>query len=280
MVASSLQRWVEKHPLASFFTMAFVISWLGMIPMAASSSGPRAVQSPVFALLGGGGPMLAALIVSLLLGNWRGVRGLLAPLLEWRVGIAWYLIALFWPAVVALVAIGLGTSLGFPAPAFGSGGSWFMLMPIFVGNVVLGAPLEEIGWRGFALPRLQSRHGALASSLILGVVWASWHVPLFLQKGNPTPLSSFPLWFVLLLGNAIVYTWIYNNTRGSLLLVILFHAACNTAFPAVPSLLMAGLTWLGIIVIVVLLGPVQLSRRKISLGREPGDETQTTGRNT
>jgi hypothetical protein len=87
-------------------------------------------------------------------------------------------------------------------------------------------------------------------------------MPLFLQKDYPTPISSFPVWFILLLGNAIVYTWIYNNTRGSLLLVILFHAAYNTTFPAEPSLLMAGLTWLGVIIIVALFGPVRLSRIK------------------
>jgi membrane protease YdiL (CAAX protease family) len=262
MLTSPFYRWIERQPIVSFYILAFVISWSGMIPMAAYSRGLIPIQSPLFAYLGAGGPTLAALIIALLLGGKRGLRELFAPLLRWRVGIAWYCVALFWPPVIVLFAIGLGTLLGSPIPAFTNHGSWFMLLPIFLGHAVLGAPLEEVGWRGFALPKLQTKYSALASSLIVGVLWGLWHVPLFLQKGYPTPISSFPVWFVLLLGNAIVYTWIYNNTRGSLLLAILFHAAYNTVFPAQPSLLMAGLTWLGIIIIVALFGPARLSRTK------------------
>lgn len=262
MTTSPLYRWIERHPIVSFYILAFVISWSGMIPMAAYSWGFTHIQSPLFAYLGAGGPTFAALILALLLGGTRGVRDLFAPLLRWRVGIAWYCVALLWPPVIVLLANGLGTFLGLPNSTFANLGSLSMLLPIFLGNALLGVPLEEVGWRGFALPKLQTWYSALASSLIVGVLWGLWHIPLFLQRGYPTPMSSFPVWFVLLLGNAIVYTWIFNNTRGSLLIVILFHTAYNTVFPAEPSLLMAGLTWLGVIIILSLFEPARLSRTK------------------
>lgn len=262
MSKSPLYRLIEQHPIMSFYILAFVISWSGMIPMAAYSWGLVSIQSPLFAYLGAGGPTFAALIVALLVGGKRGLRELFAPLFRWRVGIAWYCVALFWSPVIILLAIGLGTLLSLPVPAFANFGSWSILLPIFLGHALLGVPLEEVGWRGFALPKLQTKYSALASSLIVGVLWGLWHIPLFLQKGYPTPISSFPVWFVLLLGNAIVYTWIYNNTRGSLLLVILFHAAYNTVFPAEPSILMVGLTWLGVILLLSLFGSARLSRTK------------------
>src|SRR3989304_3301789 len=105
MLASPLYRWIERHPIASFYTLAFVISWLGMIPMAAYSWGLIPIQSPLFAFLSAGGPAFVAGIVASLLGGKRGVQALFAPLFQWRVGIAWYCVALFWSPVIVLVAI-------------------------------------------------------------------------------------------------------------------------------------------------------------------------------
>jgi membrane protease YdiL (CAAX protease family) len=85
---------------------------------------------------------------------------------------------------------------------------------------------EEMGWRGYVLPRLQAKHSALVSSLILGVVWALWHLPRYFAPGNT---GSFGLLMLKLLADAVIYTWVYNNTRGSLLLTTILHAAGNTA---------------------------------------------------
>ena len=95
---------------------------------------------------------------------------------------------------------------------------------------------EEIGWRGFALPKLLERHSALISSLILGALWAIWHFPYALTQG--TFLAEVPLhWFFInLLALSIIYTWIFNNTNGSLLLVLLFHAAGNVTSNLLPIL--------------------------------------------
>jgi membrane protease YdiL (CAAX protease family) len=83
-----------------------------------------------------------------------------------------------------------------------------------------------MGWRGYVLPRLQAKYNALVSSLILGVIWGFWHLPKFLTPGNTSP---FGLFIVRIIAVAVIYTWIYNNTKGSLLLVTLFHAASNAA---------------------------------------------------
>lgn len=88
---------------------------------------------------------------------------------------------------------------------------------------------EELGWRGFALPRLQARMSALSASLILGLLWALWHLPLYLTAGHPLSEVFFG-WFLLsILADAILFTWIFNNTRGSLLVVLLFHASIATS---------------------------------------------------
>jgi membrane protease YdiL (CAAX protease family) len=105
------------------------------------------------------------------------------------------------------------------------------LLPLFVGsilaNMVIGGGLEEVGWRGFALPRLQAEYSALTASLILGIVWVGWHAPLFIVTGVvQAELAPLPF-LVQGLALAIVFTWLYNSTRGSLLLVVLLHGAVN-----------------------------------------------------
>jgi len=91
---------------------------------------------------------------------------------------------------------------------------------------------EEIGWRGYVLPRLQAKHTALAASLILGVIWGFWHLPKFLSHWNTV---SFAWFMVHTLAGSVLYTWMYNGTKGSLLLVTLFHASANTAGMFVPK---------------------------------------------
>ncbi len=272
MVASPLYRWIARHPIVSFYILAFVISWLGWIPQAAYSQGLIPTQSPLFLLLGNGGPTFAALIVTSLLGGKRGVRELLAPLLQWRVGIVWYCVALFWQPSILLVVIGLGTLLGTPTPDFAKVSPWFMVLPILLTTVLINV-WEEVGWRGFALPRLQARYSALASSLIIGVLWGLWHLPLFLDNSNPMSTFPFFAWYIGIVASAILYTWVYNNARGSLLVVTLFHAAASTAtvavfvasgnaIPVQGFLLWTGLTCLAAIIIVALFGPARLSRAR------------------
>lgn len=272
-MTSPFSPWMRRHPVVSFYVLAFVISWLGWVPQVAYSRGLLPIQSPLFTLLGGGGPAFAAIIVTLVLAGKRGVRELFTPLLRWRVSVVWYCVALFWQPVILLAAIGLDRLLGKPAPDFGLVGPWFVAVPMFL-TYLLSNLWEEVGWRGFALPRLQARSSALLSSLIIGVLWGLWHLPLFLERNSPMSTFPFYAWFVGTVASAVLYTWLYNSAKNSLLIVTLFHAAGNTATAAVflafrraisvqDFLLVTGLTCLAAIVIVALFRPARLSRQPV-----------------
>ncbi|MFB0537313.1 MAG: type II CAAX prenyl endopeptidase Rce1 family protein, partial [Anaerolineae bacterium] len=141
---------------------------------------------------------------------------------------------LFGPAILVLAAIGLDFMLGGATPDFNnvdarrifgtSTNLWYFVVPFFLVDVLTNG--EEIGWRGYVLPRLQARFSALVSSLILGVVWGLWHLPRFWVAGDT---ESFALATLHNIAMAVLFTWVYNNTNGSLLMVTLFHAAINTA---------------------------------------------------
>jgi membrane protease YdiL (CAAX protease family) len=127
-----------------------------------------------------------------------------------------------------------------------------------------GGLSEEFGWRGYALPELQAKWNALVSSLILGVIWAAWHIPLWFLAGSSQQGTSFWIFLANLVLTSILYTWLVNNARGSILVAVVFHAISNTVaqmFPEPTSNLfywiILGLT---VIIVVVLYGPRRLSR--------------------
>lgn len=236
----SILSYVKRYPLIFCFTLAFLFTWSNWLPQAMTDHGLLEIQVPGFiTLIAGYGPALAAILVAGLVQGRVGLRRLLAGLVRWRVGLRWYLAALLIPPAIQFSALGLHLLLNreplhlaasAPLP-FGSDGLplWgqgLMLFVIFIlGFDGLG---EELGWRGYALPKLQAKHGALVSSLILGFFWAAWHLPYMLSAGSALAGKPFSLFLLNLLGISIVYTWIYNNTRGSTLLAILFHAVGNT----------------------------------------------------
>ena len=126
---------------------------------------------------------------------------------------------------------------------------------------------EELGWRGYALPRLQARHSALLASIVLGLLWGLWHLPLFLTQGDARASIPFGWWMAGIVVAAIVYTWVYNHTQGSLLIVLLLHtttaltssflssAATTPMFEVVVQLVAVG-------ILVLATGPTSLSRQQ------------------
>jgi uncharacterized protein len=227
---------LKRHPVFWFFLFAFLISWMGMLPLMLYGRGSFPFTSPVFNIVGGLGPTIAAVIVALALKGKAGLKELFWPLLWGRVGIQWYLVAFLGMVLLAGTGLVLLFLFNGTAPNWARFGPLIGIVPIFLLNLVSNV-WEEIGWRGFALPRLQARYSALVASLILGALWAAWHLPLLLNPANP--MSAFP-WFATLINitaTAIIYTWIYNNTRGSLLLVTLFHAASNMVAFALSAVL-------------------------------------------
>jgi membrane protease YdiL (CAAX protease family) len=128
--------------------------------------------------------------------------------------------------LIAALALAAGTLFGQPFPDF-AGFAWFSLLPIFIG-MLLSNVWEEIGWRGFALPRLQERYNDLVIVLLMGFLWELWHLPLYLNPANPMSGLN-PLLFILFsLALTALYTWLYNHTRPSLFFVTVFHAMSNT----------------------------------------------------
>jgi membrane protease YdiL (CAAX protease family) len=209
-----LRTLIKRHALAAYFVLAFALSWSLVLLSSASL---------LFAFLALFGPASAALIVTAVEEGRAGVLALLRRVVEWRVGMRWYVVALGLPFALGLAAIGLHVLLG-GSYAFRPGGP--LLLSLVLGALVLG---EELGWRGYALPRLQARYSSLAASLILGALWAAWHLINATIPGLEAYWHSFPAFVLFVIPQTILFTWLANRTRGSLLLAWLLHAAINTA---------------------------------------------------
>jgi membrane protease YdiL (CAAX protease family) len=204
---------MKRYPLSTFFVLTYVLSWWPW-PL-------YTVHLFPFPLLATG-PMLAALLMTGIIGGWTGTKAFLLRLVQWRARPSWYAVILLLPVVIWGGAVILKVLLGAPVPAVANSVGWPSLVLGFLLYLVnpLQGPLgEEPGWRGFALPHLQSKWSALVASLILSVFWAMWHLPLILSGQIPWPLllSIIPL--------AILFTWLYNGTNGSLFIVLVFHAS-------------------------------------------------------
>lgn len=206
---------MRKYPVAWFYILAFGISWLGMISIVLGSQGITPFDSPYFQFLSifyAIGPALAAAIVSQMSHGQTGVGDLLKGLIRWRGGLVWYIVAVLGPAVLLIAAQVITRLLGLPVTITMP---QVVLSPYVIFGVavnLLANTCEEIGWRGFALPRLQKRHNALLATLIVGTLWGLWHLPLVFLAG---PMSEYPfLWFISIVAEAFAYTWIYNSTKG------------------------------------------------------------------
>jgi membrane protease YdiL (CAAX protease family) len=225
---------IRAFPLAAYFVLAYALSWLILVPaglgMLPDSSAGVLVWLPPF------GPAVAAFVVTARIGGRPAVGQLLRRLVQWKVGIRWYLLVLL--GIPLLELMGAFAVLG-AVPLDDLARNWpviFTTYPIYVLYIAIFTGMgEEPGWRGFALPRLQDRHGPLLATAVLAVVWASWHLPNVLF-GGWTGLS-FSLWLVQTLASAFIYTWVYNRTGGSILLAALLHGAINGSSGLVTGLL-------------------------------------------
>lgn len=244
-----LQQWLQQHPLFSYFFLAYAISWILTIPVILSEwhiLPKNAFTFYFFFTIKSFGPFLAAYIMTRVLEGKEGVLRLKQSIRQIRAGWQWYLFILLGIPTLMLFGISvlpraLASFQGYP-PHF--------LVTYLVSFILIffaGGPLgEEPGWRGFALPRMQSRYGALRGTLLLGVLWTLWHLPDFLtsaQKGGPgTGLYPFytglPVFFLEVIALAIIFTWVFNNTKGSIFIAILLHASYN-AFGVVQPLFSA-----------------------------------------
>ncbi|MEJ7816105.1 MAG: type II CAAX endopeptidase family protein [Rubrobacter sp.] len=274
---SSLSSVVKRHPIITFFVLAYALSWLAW-PLWASGLYPIA---PVFSFA----PFLAALVVLAITHGKSGIGGLLRRMVRWRVGIRWYAVALLVPAGITVAAAVLNVLLGARAPSAADLGGWTGLLPGFAIALIipgLGGAWEEPGWRGFALPRLQAGRSALFAALILGVLIAGWHVPLMVV-GDVHWSDT-----VSIMGAVIVFNWVFNNANGSVLIIMMMHATNNAVsgsffgpmFSGTDSVrqgwLLAALWCVVAIVVVILAGPAHLSRTHKKQEEKGAEEPSAT----
>jgi uncharacterized protein len=214
---------IKRHPLAAFFTLACSLTWFGGWASDALYNGTLlsiALALPLALLIPG--PLIAALIVTALTSGKPGLRALLRSLTQWRVSLHWYLIALLLPSALSLFAVYLNVLLGAPAPTAAQFSSWSSLLFTFglrLVNPFDGPVMEELGWRGYALPRLQARYSPLTANLILSVLVATWHLRWIMNGDLPA------IYLPAIIAATILFGWIVNSTQGSVLLALLFHAA-------------------------------------------------------
>lgn len=252
---------------ALYFILAYFFSWCAYVPLALQGQGLLNGVPSWLHLAAGYGPLLAAFLVTAWSGGREGLGELLGRLTRWRIGWGWLAAALsplmVFGAVVLIRRLVSGTwqsASGFgkvaELPSLGWLSGWLAW-------ILISGLGEETGWRGFALPRLQARYSARDASLILGLLWAGWHAPAFFYNYE---LSLFSvLAFVIgIVAGAMVLTWLYNSTGGSVFATILWHGSYNAVVAGSEGLVAAAITAaviLAFIVIVRRYGPETLSPR-------------------
>ena len=270
---------VRRYPLIVFFVLAYVFSWWTW-PLYAFGLSP----SPIIAF----GPFLAAILVLALTTGKGGVVTLLRRMVRWRVLPVWYAVALLLPVAISGGAALLNVVvLGASAPSPAELGAWSGLVPTFFLLLLvpgIGGAWEEPGWRGYALPKLQGGHSALLASLILGVVWAFWHLPLMVI--GQIHLSD-PVYIVAW---TVVLTWVFNNTNGSVLIAMLMHNMHNVISGYYFSAMFSGADWVRqgwllvalwcavAAIVVVVNGPEHLSRKYTRQTLTPPEASAPTPR--
>jgi len=262
---------VRRYPALSLLVLAAI---LGVAPVVAVNAG---LLPPGASQLGALSAGLAGIILAAVEGRKGGVRELLGRFLIWRVGIQWWLFALLFTIIPSVASLYLFNLFGGPAVDWSGLKPLYSVVPTIIILTILAGIGEEFGWRGFALPRLQARHNALVSSLIVGLVWGIWHIPLFLTKGTVqyawrmeagliAPILGYTLFCIAW---SVQYTWVFNNTKGSVLLAAVVHGAGNAwigeyidvyrgHFGGVVAFMVV--SWIVSIIIVLLAGPTNLSR--------------------
>jgi membrane protease YdiL (CAAX protease family) len=235
---TTIRAFIKRHPVLSYFVLAFAISWGGILPIIGGVGAiPGTAEQttklfPAVYLVTVAGPSLAGLLLTGLTGGWTGFRELGSRLLKWRVGARWYAVALLTTPLTVMATL---LSLSLISPEFLPGFlatsvKASMLQFGFVASVgLLTGLLEELGWTGFAIPRLLGRHGVLATGLFVGLLWGAWH---FLSNiwgsgtssGVPLALFMPAILFSFLPPYRVLMVWVYDRTE-SLLVAMLMHAS-------------------------------------------------------
>lgn len=222
--------------LAAFFLLTFAVTWTAWVAVATATPGNAAFSTggPVF-LLGVFAPGLVAVALTALFEGRVGVVRLLARIGTWHVAGRYYLFAVAYMSVTKVLAAATHRVVVGTWPTLGGTSLVVMAAAILTSTWVQAG--EEVGWRGYALPRLAARIGLSWASVLVGVTWALWHWPLFVLPATGSTGQSFPIYLLHVTGLSVAMSWLYWKTEGSLLLVMLMHAAVNNTTGIVPAVL-------------------------------------------
>jgi uncharacterized protein len=249
-VSSPLKRLIMRHPLIAFFVIAFAGTWIAFLPLVLGQNGlglfPYTIPeigpwppSYLFAALGALlGPTLASFTVTAITTGKAGMQHLLRRYVIWGVGLRWYLLVLVGVPVFQLVCASVFLGI---APLTALIQQWPLYFTTFLPNVLIITVAvqiwEEGGWSGYAVPNLQKRFGAVRTALILGPLWALWHLPAFFVPGQIfdqkvgaiTMIVQMVLMIIVAILTRIFMIWVFNNTKGSILIAILLHASLDAS---------------------------------------------------
>ena len=288
---------MKRRPLPAFFALTFGLTWglgacFALFPAQLTAVFDKvSVTNPLF-MLAVYAPSISAIVVTGFIDGVAGIRRLLGGFFRWRIGIQWYLAILVGIPMLSVIAILinaaitqtplridhwyqlflLGPTGHWIADAAGAGGLWSVVLVILGSFFADPGPFgEELGWRGFALPRLLNGRSALVAGVILGIIWGVWHLPAFLIGGTPQNSMSFPLFIVGAVGISVLMTWAFKGTGSSVLSAVLIHWTFNTCsdLTKMPlALVSVGLIVIAAALVVAINGP-ELSRSRVYEGALP-----------
>jgi membrane protease YdiL (CAAX protease family) len=264
--------------LWAYLGLTFALAWAAWVPAAVFFGNTDRPGLPSLTLglvvlqtLGVAAPTIAAQLVLRASGRRDLISWIASRYRIWRVHPAWYLVAGLLAPAITLLSLGIraladphfqiapGSPLGELLADLGVSGVALVFPLLVLAWLPSSALLEEFGWRGLALPLLQGRWNALTASVVLGLVWGVWHLPLMVATGDP-PVG----YLLLIVPQTVLMTWVVNSTRGSMLLAMLFHASLATAlttlYPGSRSYVEIALTWLLAAAVVLRYGPRDLAR--------------------
>jgi membrane protease YdiL (CAAX protease family) len=267
-----------RYPLQFFFLLSYAISWSFWLPLLLAKQSIIPYQPPQYLhLVGSLGPALAALIMTRVCSGSVGLRDLLRRIFEWRVALRWHVIAWLSPFLLFFLAVLFTGWNSWEPQSFGRSAEYPELPSLLYGvvSILFYGWGEETGWRGFALPHLQTHQSALKATVILSLGWALWHLPLFGFTPGFSRMGVAEVlgWYFSILTGAIILTWLTNSTRGSILIAAIFHGTIDIVFvsPASPSIdnaLGALITVWGIAVLVIARPQYLSGKGKVVVGQE------------
>lgn len=221
-----------------FVLLTFILTWTFWFPVVLYSQGVIELPLPIIWLvLGSFGPTVAAFLLTLKNEGKKAVMALLKKGFDFRIGGVWYFIIFLLIPLLVIAAIFVDVVLGGQMPETILQVSPWLIVPMFIGLFFVGGSFnEEFGWRGYLLVKLQQKNTALVASLMIGVIWAIWHLPMFYIDVDGFGQKFIPFWlyFISTVSLSIIFTWLHNNTKGSLFTALLFHTAANMSFNLFP----------------------------------------------